>query len=162
MFFIKFGGFQPLFLQIFLLSLSLFFSWNFWCTYVGIVDIVPKIPLWQNFLAHWAGQRVGRSPRPKCHRFPMFLLEIQQFLSINDSWIVVYPWSISRVMKWLFLSILCFARRGFASLLIRPQSRVPPLNIAKLTFQKNLLTYTPRALIFLIKWFLLEVELEFY
>lgn len=93
----------------------------------------------------------GRSPRPKCHRFPMFLLEIQKFLSINDSWIIVYPWSISRMMKGLFLSVLCFAGRGFASLLIRPQSTVPPLNIVKLTFQKDLLTYTPRALIFLIK-----------
>lgn len=46
--------------------------------------------------------------------------EVQFFKKINNTWIVACPRSISRVLKWLFLLILCLVGREFASLLIHP------------------------------------------
>lgn len=43
-------SFQLLFLKTFLLPHSLF--WNSDCTYVDVLNIIPNIPLWPNFLVH--------------------------------------------------------------------------------------------------------------
>lgn len=47
-------SFQLLFLETFLLPHSLF--WNSDCTYVDMLNTIPNVPLWPNFLVHWAGR----------------------------------------------------------------------------------------------------------
>lgn len=47
-------SFQLLFLETFLLPHSLF--WNSDCTYVDMLNTIPNVPLWSNFLVHWAGR----------------------------------------------------------------------------------------------------------
>lgn len=55
--------------------------------------------------------RGWRSPRLKHQISSVLTSEVQFFKKINNTWIVACPRSISRVLKWLFLLILCLVER---------------------------------------------------
>lgn len=87
---------------------------------VGMLDAVPKVLLWQNFLVRWVRQGDGRGSRPQCHRFLLFFLTWSSAVFKHKSFLDCFmPLVNSQSAEVVVLSILCFWGRGFANLLIQ-------------------------------------------